>query len=287
MTNNQHCKILVADIGGSHVTAAVYDAGKKLILKHTCVRLDVTSHGTAEHILSTWTHALMKSLELSNEQVEGLGVAMPGPFDYKQGISYITGLGKYEAIFEIDIKSVFANAFGLPMDRIIFRNDAEAVLAGEVLVGAGKGFNSAMGLTLGTGFGSSYASKGTCRDLNLGSRAFKDSIADNYFSTRWFLKRYTELTGKLVSGVKEIADLTSEDRIARQVFKEFSINLSVFLKGHVDELEPDILIIGGGISKAEMHFLRFVRLGLTGTRVVISDLGEAAALIGAAESFKL
>ncbi len=52
----------------------------------------------------------------------------------------------------MDIKQYFAGLLLLDPSLIKFRNDAESTIAGEVLAGAGKGFESVMGVTLGTGF---------------------------------------------------------------------------------------------------------------------------------------
>ena len=111
---------------------------------------------------------------------------MPGPFDYENGISLIKGLNKCEVLYGMDIKQCFARFLNLEPHLIRFRNDAESTIAGEVLAGAGQGSQRVFGVTLGTGFGSTYSENNITENINLGANAFKESIADDYLSTRWF-----------------------------------------------------------------------------------------------------
>ncbi|MDF2432341.1 MAG: hypothetical protein JWP44_1972 [Mucilaginibacter sp.] len=169
---------------------------------------------------------------------------------------------------------------------ILFRNDAEATIAGEVLMGAGKDYQAVMGLTLGTGFGSAYNKNGITKDINLGSEPYRDSIADDYFSTRWFLRRYNELTGKtLTDGVKELSTLAEKSDVARDIFKEFAINMVDFLSRPIKQIGPEVLIICGNIAKASAFFLPYLAEGLSSTIVKLAQLGEHAPLIGAAAIF--
>ena len=283
-TNGKY--ILTADIGGSHITTAVCNITTDTIIKESLIRMEVNSKGSAESILRSWQNAFDTARGLSGVQVSGLGIAMPGPFDYENGISYIKGLDKYEALYGMDVKRYFANLLNLYPSEIRFRNDAEATIAGEVLAGAGKSGDNIMGLTLGTGFGSAFCYDQVTQDLNLGSDAYKDSIADDHLSTRWFLKRYAELTGASLSGVKQLAALAVTDEKARQTFSEFAVNVSDFLAGPLTRFKPQKLILCGNIAKSHPFFLALLRSRLSETNIVLAELGEQAALVGAAGLFK-
>jgi glucokinase len=277
--------VLMADIGGSHITVTICNILTYTIIPESLVRVELSSQDPAETILTAWKNAFKLAMKRGNLPVSGIGIAMPGPFDYNNGISYITGLNKYEALYGMDIRAYLANALQLDKQLIRFRNDAEATIAGEALAGSGKGFKNVMGVTLGTGFGSAHYYKGITRDLNLGSEPFMDSIADDHLSTRWFLKRYHELTGQMVSGVKDIALLAPESSAAKAVFEEFAINMSDFLAEPVAKLNPDVLVICGNIARASARFLPSVKKRLNSTHIRIALLGENAALIGAADLF--
>jgi glucokinase len=277
--------ILSADIGGSHITAAICNYKTNIIIEQSQVRIDVDSQGPAADILFAWSDILKQVLEKANVHVSGLSLAMPGPFDYHNGISYIRGLNKYESIYGINIKQHLANTLQIHHKRIKFRNDAEATVAGECIAGAGKGYHQVMGVTLGTGFGSAYFIKGEIIDLNLGSLPFKETIADDYLSTRGFVRRYHELSGKSVKNVKELAFMADMDRGAGQVFDDFVENLSNFLEPHIAAMSPQCLILCGNITRASDLFLPALKNRLPNIVIELARLGEYAPLIGAAHLF--
>ena len=66
-------------------------------------------------------------------------------------------------------------------------NDASCFLKGEVFGGAAKGYNHVIGITLGTGLGSATFKNGVVYDGDLYYTPFKESTAEDYLSTRWFI----------------------------------------------------------------------------------------------------
>lgn len=286
--NQQSNYILTADIGGSHITAGLCCMGPLGLIDEKTVRAGVQSKGAANNILTSWRTVLQQVISKSGGiAVSGIGIAMPGPFDYQKGISYIRGLNKYEALYGMDIREYLAGALGLSPSMVRFRNDAESTIAGESLMGEGKNFERVLGITLGTGFGSAFSDKNNTTDLNLGSDAFKASIADDYFSTRWFLKRYFELTGlSLSGGVKELADLAGNSSLARGIFREFAMGMGEFLLPHIERLAPDALVICGNIARAHELFMPHLERLLNPLPVKIGSLNENAPLIGAAFMFR-
>jgi glucokinase len=278
--------ILTADIGGSHITVGICDLRNYTILKEYTISIEVDSKGTAGNILNLWASAFQQVLKKTSLTVSGLSVAIPGPFDYEKGISCIRGLNKYESLYGMDIKQYLADLLKFDPQLVRFRNDAESTIAGEVLTGAGKDDQRVMGVTLGTGFGSAYSENKITKDINLGSDPYKETIADDYLSTRWFLKRYKELTGmSLTGGVRELSELAEENTIAQGIFKEFASNMSEFLSGPVKQLNPEVLIICGNIAKAFRFFLPYLTGALNSITIKLAQLDENAPLIGAAAVF--
>jgi len=278
--------VTCADIGGSHITVAVIDLDDHSMVDGTLIRLEVNSKATWANILATWMEALTKSNSVLGSHVSHLGLAMPGPFDYKNGVSFIRGLSKYEAIYGLNIKQLLAEELNVNPENIKFRNDAEATIAGEVLAGAGMNYHNVIGVTLGTGFGSAQFIEQQCSDLNLGSEPFKETIADDYLSTRWFLKSYFEKTGlSLTGGVKELAEIAADNSTARELFKEFGDNMGTFLKAPLQLNDPEALILCGNIAKASSYFLPNLKKHLS-TNIKLAVLGELAPLIGAAVLFQ-
>lgn len=290
--NNQVNTTFVAgaDIGGSHITVAIVDLDNKCLIENSSARNVVKSKGTAEEILKVWTDTFKKVINCKNITINKLALAMPGPFDYENGISLIKGYDKYDAIYKLDVKQYLADELHLDPKDILFRNDAEAFLHGEVFCGAGLGLNNVIGLTLGTGFGSAISIEGVTVDLNLGSEKYRNSIADDYFTTRWFVKRFEELTGIKVNNVKEVVQKIEEEGIDNTIFDEYASNLSEFLAPYLKEKNVSTIIVGGNITRAHQLFLnqlkRLLEVKNIDVNFKLALLNEEAALVGAAASFE-
>lgn len=279
--------ILTADIGGSHITTGLYNPKTGFVVPESIIRAEVNSKGAADEILSAWVGALQSVLAKADAPVNALALAMPGPFGYGDGISYIKGLSKYESIYGMNIRKHLARKLDLDGRQIMFRNDAESTIAGEVLAGAGKDYNRVIGITLGTGFGSAFSNSKQTVDLNLGSDAYKETIADDYFSTRWFVKRYQQVKGKsLDGGVKQLAECAENDAQCREIFEEFANSLASFLLKPVADTQAEVLVICGNIARASKFFLPQLKRQLAHIAIELAQLGENAALIGAAAVFE-
>ncbi|WP_442589338.1 ROK family protein [Pedobacter sp. AW31-3R] len=274
------------DIGGSHITAAHIDSADFKIVKSSLIRTRVASTEGPEVIFKDWVAALAPLIVREGEEVTRIGIAMPGPFDYEKGISLMKGMKKYDSLYGMNVKEILAERLQIPADHILFRNDAEAFLHGELASGAVAGEKRAVGVTLGTGLGSASNCQGTTVDADRAFLPFKDSIAEEYISTRWFSNRYKELTGKEIKNVEAL--LASDDQtIIDALFEEFGINLASFLNTFIAEEHPEVVVIGGNIAKTWDHFIPVVLKHLEDKKVVLkqSAMWEDAALVGAAFSW--
>jgi glucokinase len=270
------------DIGGSHITAGMVDLVQKKIVEGSVVRHLVNRHAPAEEILGIWAGTINDQLLNFQQPVTRVGFAMPGPFDYPNGICLIKGFDKYEALYGLNIRQELAARTGVQAEQIVFRNDADAFLDGEVYGGAGEGFSRVLGLTLGTGLGSCLYVEGEITNAGLNVLPFNHGIAEEYLSTRWFIKTYQQQTGKQVSGVKELADRYYEDETARQIFSEFSRNLGELLLHCLHTFNIQAIIIGGNISNAYSLFINEVMKQLPADAIIKKAmLGEQSAMIGA------
>lgn len=282
--------VLGADIGGSHITVGIIDLQTNSVLASTKSRLELNSKGNLEIILNAWQRAIEMSCNYSGIKPEYLGISMPGPLDYEKGISLISGQDKYDALFGLNIKELLAQRINMPSSNIGFINDAIAFLRGEILGGSAQNGKNIIGLTLGTGLGSAKVfNKGAVIDANLWKIPFKATIAEEYLSTRWFVKRYFEKTGNKVENVKVLFGLVEEGQLqALEVFREFGNNLGLFLKRFI-EMEGDIdtILLGGNIARTSHLFIEEV-LEVIGNKVEIMQaiLGEDAALVGAGGIWK-
>lgn len=211
---------------------------------------------------------------------------MPGPFDYKDGISYIRGLDKYESLYGKSVKNLLADALNISPQNVLFKNDAGCFLQGEIFAGAAQGVKQCIGLTIGTGIGTAKAKNGIAEDANLFSTPMKGDIVENFLSTRWFVKRYKQLTGKEVKDVKQLCEFVITDPSLLAIFEEFSENLTEFLKFFIREENPALIVIGGNIANASDLYLPAVNAGLAKASLKVpikrSALGEIGMLLGSA-----
>jgi glucokinase len=277
------------DIGGSHITAALVNARNGKILHHTRMRLQVNSHESADVIVSTWCHAIEMSFAANGITPTQVGIAMPGPFDYKRGICLIKNQNKYDALYGLNVKELLSDKLHINVDDIAMTNDAACFLKGEMFAGIGRNYGRVLGLTLGTGFGAARSIGGITEDADLWCSPFKDGIAEDYLSTRWFLKRYSELSNAQVEGVKSLTELAKENAHAQQVFEEFSNHLAEFLLPFVHADNFELVILGGNIAQAfplfSVKLKQAFRKNASPVEISQSQLGENAALVGAASCF--
>jgi glucokinase len=288
-----------SDIGGSHISCAVIDLEKKSLLRQSLRTQKVNNHAPADTLLNDWCIALNKTMGLvSKNDLAGIGFAMPGPFNYPEGIALFTGKNaKYEKLFSVHVADELSKRLELSPDHIRFINDATAFAVGEAWIGKAAQAILSLSVTLGTGFGSAFIERGQPvveRD-DVPEKGcfwhlpFKNGIADDYFSTRWFIKRYFEMTGQRTSEVKDIAEKAFSDKAAKAVFEEFGIHLGLFLGPWLEKFDAGILVIGGNISSAYPLFGEPFETSLRRqdlkTVIEISELMEDAAIAGSARLF--
>jgi len=265
------------DIGGSHITAALIDTATWTIVNGSQKRTFIDSRASLQDILTNWANII--SSTLPQYRPLRIGIAMPGPFDYEAGVSYIKEQGKYATLYGVNVKMLLAEKLHMPVHHIRFDNDAVCFLRGEILAGSYQHNRKIVGITLGTGLGAAIYADGITTDASLWNTPFNDSIAENYFSTRWFLKRYHTLTGEHVQHVRELKEKGAK-KIVWQVFNEFGNNLHSFLSSVIQAEDPTQIILGGNIAKGYDLFNH--ALNRLNTPVLISALGEEASLLGAA-----
>ena len=279
------------DIGGSHITAALVDLKAHAIVPGSLTRSSVDARGNAEQVIKEWTTAIVGCRTNKNGTSKKIGIAMPGPFDYEKGISLISGLDKYESLYNLNVKELLAAELGIASADIFMMNDASCFLKGEVFGGAAIDCNNVIGITLGTGVGSATFKDGIVYDGDLYVTPYKDSTPENYLSTRWFIKRYKELTGISAANVKEISGKVANDQTAASVFTEFGNNLGEVLTAYIKKHNATTVVIGGNIINAWELFINEAEKVLNNSSINVSlikaKLGEEAALMGAGSLCKV
>lgn len=281
--------VVGVDIGGSHITAAVIDTQKRKLVDGTCVRNKLNAMAGADEIIKCWAATIAACLAHINNRQCAIGIAMPGPFNYEQGISGMKDQNKYDALYALNVRDLLANALHIEPNQIFFSNDAACFLQGELFAGFADNTTAAAGFTLGTGLGSATVCSGKAADANLWCAPFKATIAEDYLSSRWFVKRYETLTGKPIKDVESIAKQTGS-ATAQQIFTEFGEQLAQFLAPYIQQHQWELVVLGGNITKAYALFAPSLQHTLQSLNATVelqtSSLGEQAALLGAASVCK-
>jgi len=277
---------LVFDIGGSHISAAVcsgpgdYRLGSVITAAHP-------EEETSEAFVSL-LHSLGVEAGADNERVRGAALAIPGPFDYATGVSHMRH--KLPYLFGVNVHEALAARFGWQTGQVCSLNDADAFLLGEIGAGAARGVARAVGLTLGTGIGSAFAvdghvvteGPGVPPDGEIWNLPYEDGIVEDSVSTRAIQGYYKERTGAL----REVAELAADavrDPVAVEAFNEFGRHLGLAIRGKLYPFAPNVVVLGGGISRSAPLFLPATLAVLQGLEVElrISTLLDHAALVGA------
>jgi glucokinase len=271
------------DIGGTHVAAGRVQLASATVERDARVRLEFGSD----------TKLLERILEaaraIATREIRDFGVAVPGPFDYDQGICLVSH--KLHGLYGIDVRRELALAVGLSDHAVSFLNDAEAFLLGEWWAGAARGHERALGITLGTGLGSAFladgwlvrAGPGVPADGALYRLSFRGRPVEETISRAALLVRYGSDGG---SDVEQIAERArAGEPHARRVFEGMGADLAAFLAAPIDAFCPSCLVVGGAIARAWDLLEPALSSGLAAhrplsiTRAVSID---DAALLGAA-----
>jgi len=283
------------DIGGSHISCAACDLSQKRYLPETHSENEIDNHGTAEEIIGIWAETIQETIQKSGAaEIAGIGFAMPGPFDYARGIAlFDEGVKKYENLYGLNVADALRMKMNLSKEfPVRFINDAMAFAIAEDWIGKSAGSNRSLAITLGTGFGSAFLSNHipvvSGNEVPAMGYVYHLPVetgnADDYFSTRGLLGRYKSKTGQSLSGVKELAQLTANDSVARELFDDFGYKLGCFLKPLVETFGAEVLVIGGNISNAYPLFGENLENQLSPGRIKIeiSELKESASMVGSA-----
>ena len=272
------------DLGGSHVSACRIEVASGRV--QTFLRVTLPPNAGRDELLTLITGAAADVVEGA---VAGVGVAVPGPFDYANGVCLLTH--KLKPLHGVDLRRALADALRAAPASIAFVNDADAFLLGEAWVGAARGHRRAAGVTLGTGLGSAFLEDG--RIVDTGPRvpfegslhlvSYRDRPAEETVSRAAVLASY----GDPQLDVRDIAiRARNGDRRARRAFDELACALGEITAPWLDSFGASCLVVGGSISQAWDLLGRGLHAALAPIdgleKIVPAERVDDAALLGAA-----
>ena len=239
-------KILAIDIGGSAIKSGLW--GNEALT-------ELPSYPTPK----TWDEmkAYLKLLVDEHQITDGVAISAPGAVNVEEGVIY--GVSAVPYLHRFPIKQELANFLSVPVS---FQNDANCAALAEIWQGNAKGLESAALMIIGTGIGGGIAINGKLRSgTNLFGGEFGYQVMnDDTLETLSDLgspvamsKRFSNIKADDRSYTsKEIFDLAEAgDELAQEQIDYFYNALSIGIYNILVSLDPDRVLIGGGISTRE------------------------------------
>ena len=247
---------------------------------------------------------------ISKSEISGIGLGVAGPFNKKSDT--ILNSPNLKMLSNLKLAKIIEKDMGI---RAKTENDARCFALAEAMMGAGKGKEIVLGLTIGSGIGGGLIFSKT-RSKNHKFKIYKGAFGgaceighmvfdlkgpecscksngcfENYASEK-FIRRKSKISS---IGLEEKAK--QGDKKAKKIYEEFGRNLGAGLASLVNILDPELIVIGGGFAKSGALILEPAkkemknRILSTNSRksvkIEITKLGEFAGAIGAALLFSL
>ena len=301
------------DLGGTTVKLAYFDETGKLLDKW---EIPTNTADSGSHILPDIAKAVTDYITrnaISREAVIGLGIGVPGPVDSQGNVIRCVNLGW--DVFNIE--KTLADLTGFPVKA---GNDANVAALGECWQGGGRGYRNMVMATLGTGVGGGiiidgkplYGTHGAGgeighmvlhREETEPCGCGKRGCVEQYCSATGVVrtaKRYLR-QGDTASSLRNCKELTCKaifdaaaagDACAKEILNEVYDNLAEFIANLCTVLDPEIVVLGGGVSKAGAPLLdgitallpKYAFHACAHTPIALAQLGNDAGAVGA---FKL
>lgn len=301
------------DLGGTTAKIGLFTTSGALLEKWE-VATDTSNAG--EHILENLAAAVlgkMKEKSIQPEQVEGVGIGVPGPVLDSSIVPIVcANLGGWGE------RNVSAQLSGL-LDglKVLVGNDANVAALGEIWMGAAKGAKNAVMVTLGTGVGGGVVVNGKVIDGVHGAGGEIGHITVNRHETatcgcgkRGCLEQYSSATGvvrcmkKLLDenpdtpcvlrgtefAAKDVFDAARNgDALAAREVDEMSDTLGMALANIASTVDPEAFLVGGGVARAgdvlfaplNKHFQEYAFKSCREIPIKQASLGNDAGIYGA------
>jgi len=284
------------DLGGTTVKLAFFDVAGQMLAKWEIPT--VTENGGAQ-ILPDIAAAVLGYLEkekISKEQVLGIGIGVPGPVDKKGIVAACDNLGWGKT----DVVGQLQALTGLPVKA---GNDANMAALGECWKGSGS--ENMVLITLGTGVGGGIIINGKPLVGMNGAAGEIGHLVLNREETwvcgcgkRGCAEQYCSATGlvrmaKNYESAKAVFDAAhSGDEAAQRVLEQYYAYLAELIANVCIVLNPEKVVIGGGVSKAGQpllegigrYFAKYIYHASRDVEFALATLGNDAGAYGA---FKL
>ncbi|HEY8185835.1 MAG TPA: ROK family protein [Pyrinomonadaceae bacterium] len=305
--------VFAADLGGTHLRVATVDRNGKMY----CRQMQPTPQAEKPNdIVRALIDAVRKCESKTRAQggeLSAVSVVVPGSVNVAEGV--VVKAPNVSCLDGFRLRAALESELEWP---VILENDANAAAIGEMWQGAGRGYRTLICVTLGTGVGGGIILDGKLWRGADGSAAEIGHIGVDPFAgvacmcgSRGCLEVYASATA-IVRMTREARprypnsilhnteDLTSAkiyqagkegDELAIEVFRRMGVYLGIGLASLINVLNPEIVVIGGGLSNGwelfEKHMHQQVverafPIPARRVRIVRAQCGDDAGLLGAA-----
>lgn len=306
--------MFAADLGGTHLRFAIVDPNGQIYGREMQATPRAEDPGEIVDALVDAVKECEGKTKEKGGRILAVSVVVPGTVDLPDGV--VVTAPNLPSLDGFNLKAALERELKWP---VIIENDANAAALGEMWRGAGRGYRTLICVTLGTGVGGGIILDGKLWRGVDGSAAEIGHIGVDPFGgvrcncgsygclevyasataivrmTREALTRYPN------SSLQHIEELTSAkvyeagvagDELALEVFRRMGVYLGIGLANLVNILNPEIVVIGGGLSNGwslfENHMKQQVierAFPIPGRRVKIvkAECGDDAGLLGAAK----
>lgn len=266
--------------------------------------LPIAPHQTNASFLSLVKDGISKVLQQveHQEKVLGIGVAMHGVVDVTTGISVFAPVLQLK---NIPLQEELERTFGI---EVRMENDARAMALGEAWFGEYEERTSMLALNIGSGVGAGVLIDGKLYEgaFGLAGEVGHMSIAldgercecgnlgclQAYASAPAIVRRANEqMPEKAITTSEEVYQLAEENQVESvQLLEETGVKIGIGLANLVHVINPALIIIGGGVAKAEKYIHApmaeaLAERGLTeaakSTPIAFSEIGDDATILGA------
>jgi glucokinase len=283
---------LGVDIGGTKVAAGLVDATGQIICKS---RAPMNASGTAEEGLASVLTAMRDAMKQCHSmhpgfKLGGVGICSPGPLDPRTGV--VINPPNLPCWRDFPLAARVSTEFGVPA---LVENDANAAALAESIWGAGSGYKNVFYATLGTGIGTGFVMDGCIYNGRTGSategghltidwhgpkcgcgkRGCIEALASGpaialraRAKVKADVKRGAPLITAALDSVEKIQaehvaiQWRAGDPLAQEILSETMDYLIVWLGNIIDLLEPDVIVIGGGIGQLASEWFDYIRAKL-------------------------
>lgn len=289
--------IIGLDVGGTKISAGLISPTGKILKR---VRVATESARGRKVVLAN----IIKAIEVVwSPDVKAIGIGIAGLVDSKKGV-YLTGPNMPKDLRDVPLAALVRKHFKKP---VTIDNDVHCFTLGESKFGKAKRFSSVVGLTLGTGIGGGIVINGQIYrgrnnaageighsvinfDAHIHCSCGKVGHFEAYGSGSAMHHLYQLAAGKDITPLEVEALVKKGDSKAKKVFAEMATSISVGLANIIHTLNPDIIVVGGGLAHVDNLWnsvekgvqKRLIYKQLEGTPIVRSALGSDANILGAA-----